>query len=81
MRNQSLMEFATLKYYILLVLAMVFWGGSWVSAQVVVSVAPPFTVGFFRFLTASLIFLPILLIWSFAMLLWTGWMDLLSAEK
>ncbi|MFX1319309.1 MAG: DMT family transporter [Promethearchaeota archaeon] len=56
------MEFATLKYYILLVLAMVFWGGSWVSAQVVVSVAPPFTVGFFRFLTASLIFLPLLLV-------------------
>ena len=40
---------------------MVFWGGSWVSAQIVVSVAPPMTVGFFRFFTASLIFLPLLL--------------------
>ncbi len=55
------MKFTTLKYYILLILAMIFWGGSWVSAQVVVSVAPPFTVGFFRFLTASLILLPLLL--------------------
>ncbi|TRO55612.1 EamA family transporter, partial [Candidatus Bathyarchaeota archaeon] len=56
-----MMKFTTLKYYILLILAMIFWGGSWVSAQVVVSVAPPFTVGFFRFLTASLILLPLLL--------------------
>jgi drug/metabolite transporter (DMT)-like permease len=56
------MKFATLKFYILLIFAMIFWGGSWVSAQVVVSVAPPFTVGFFRFLTASVIFLPLLLV-------------------
>ncbi len=55
------MKLAATKYYILLILAMIFWGGSWVSAQVVVSVAPPFTVGFFRFFTASLIFLPLLL--------------------
>ena len=55
------MKFTTLKYYILLILAMIFWGGSWVSAQIVVSIAPPFTVGFFRFLTASLILLPLLL--------------------
>ncbi|MFW9933985.1 MAG: DMT family transporter [Candidatus Thorarchaeota archaeon] len=48
------------KFYILLILTMIFWGGSWVSAQIVVMVAPPFTVGFFRFLTASLIFLPLL---------------------
>lgn len=40
---------------------MVFWGGSWVSAQIVVSVGPPMTVGFFRFFTASLIYLPILI--------------------
>jgi drug/metabolite transporter (DMT)-like permease len=55
------MKFTTLKYYILLILAMIFWGGSWVSAQVVVTIAPPFTVGFFRFFTASLIFIPLLL--------------------
>ncbi|MHA2405485.1 MAG: DMT family transporter [Candidatus Hermodarchaeia archaeon] len=55
------MKIAVAKYYILLILAMIFWGGSWVSAQIVVSVAPPMTVGFFRFFTASLIFLPLFL--------------------
>jgi len=50
-----------LNYYILLVLGMMFWGGSWVSAKIVVAVAPPFTVGFFRFLIASLFFLPLLI--------------------
>ncbi|MFX1564793.1 MAG: DMT family transporter [Promethearchaeota archaeon] len=49
-----------MKYYILLILAMIFWGASWVSAQIVVTVAPPMTVGFFRFFTASLIFLPLM---------------------
>jgi drug/metabolite transporter (DMT)-like permease len=56
------MKLAVAKYYILLILAMIFWGGSWVSAQIVVSIAPPMTVGFFRFFTASLIFLPLLLV-------------------
>jgi len=56
------MKLADVKYYILLILAMIFWGGSWVSAQIVVTVAPPMTVGFFRFFTASLVFLPLLLV-------------------
>ena len=51
-----------LHYYILLVLGMMFWGGSWVSAKIVVAVAPPFTVGFFRFFIASLFFAPLLLV-------------------
>lgn len=55
------MKLGSWKYYILLILAMVFWGGSWVSVKIVISNAPPMTVGFFRFLTASLIFIPILL--------------------
>ncbi|MFX1299332.1 MAG: DMT family transporter [Promethearchaeota archaeon] len=55
------MKLNSWKYYCLLILAMVFWGGSWVSVKIVVSNAPPMTVGFFRFLTASLIFIPILL--------------------
>jgi drug/metabolite transporter (DMT)-like permease len=55
------MKLGSWKYYTLLILAMVFWGGSWVSVKIVVSNAPPMTVGFFRFLTASLIFIPILL--------------------
>lgn len=40
---------------------MIFWGGSWVSAKIVVSVAPPMTIGFFRFLIASVFFVPIIL--------------------
>jgi len=55
------MKLGSWKYHFLLILAMVFWGGSWVSVKIVVSNAPPMTVGFFRFFTASLIFIPILL--------------------
>ena len=55
------MKLGSWKYYLLLILAMVFWGGSWVSVKIVVSNAPPLTVGFFRFLIASIIFIPILL--------------------
>lgn len=40
-------------YYGALILAMFFWGGSWVSADIIVEIAPPFTVGFFRFLIAT----------------------------
>ncbi len=38
---------------------MLFWGGSWVSAKILVSelAAPPMTIGFFRFLIASVLFL------------------------
>jgi drug/metabolite transporter (DMT)-like permease len=49
-----------LKYYIALILAMFFWGGSWVSAKVLVAIAPPLTIGFFRFLIASMLFLVLL---------------------
>ena len=41
----------------MLVVAMAFWGGSWVSAKIVVTIAPPMTIGFFRFLTATVLFL------------------------
>ncbi|TFG06668.1 DMT family transporter [Candidatus Thorarchaeota archaeon] len=44
-------------YYGTLILAMFFWGGSWVSADIIIEIAPPFTVGFFRFLIASVPFL------------------------
>jgi len=49
------------RYYALLVLTMFVWGGSWVSAKIVVAIAPPLTVGFFRFLIASALFIPIIL--------------------
>jgi drug/metabolite transporter (DMT)-like permease len=44
------------KYYAMLIVAMAFWGGSWPSAKIVVGIAPPMTIGFFRFLSASVLF-------------------------
>jgi drug/metabolite transporter (DMT)-like permease len=49
-----------LRYYVMLVFAMAFWGGSWPSAKIIVEIAPPMTIGFFRFLTASILFLILL---------------------
>ncbi|MHA1247534.1 MAG: DMT family transporter [Candidatus Thorarchaeota archaeon] len=51
------MDSKTAQNYLLLVAAMLFWGGSWVSAKVVVSLAPPMTVGFMRFAVATALFL------------------------
>jgi drug/metabolite transporter (DMT)-like permease len=56
------MPVGPVKYYALLVLTMAVWGGSWVSAKIVVAIAPPLTVGFFRFLIASLFFTPLMLV-------------------
>ncbi len=52
------------KYYAMLIIAMAFWGGSWVSAKLVVNLAPgmTMTVGFLRFFTASIFFMILLLI-------------------
>ena len=36
---------------------MFVWGGSWVSAKIAVAIAPPLTIGFFRFLFATILFL------------------------
>jgi drug/metabolite transporter (DMT)-like permease len=49
-----------LKYYVMLVIAMAFWGGSWPSAKITVGIAPPMTIGFFRFLIGGLLFLILL---------------------
>jgi len=49
-----------IKYYIGLIVAMFFWGGSWVSAKILVEIAPPMTIGFFRFLIASVFFLTLI---------------------
>ena len=43
--------------YALLIFAMIVWGGSWVSAKITVAIAPPLTIGFFRFLFATILFL------------------------
>ena len=48
------------RYYAMLVVAMAFWGGSWPSADIIVGIAPPMTIGFFRFLSASILFLILL---------------------
>ena len=44
------------KYYAMLIIVMAFWGGSWSSAKIIVGMAPPMTIGFFRFLSASILF-------------------------
>ena len=49
-----------LRYYVMLVIAMAFWGGSWPSAKITVGIAPPMTIGFFRFLIGGLLFLILL---------------------
>jgi len=52
------------RYYTMLAITMAFWGGSWVSAKIIVNIAPgmTMTVGFLRFFTASLFFVVVLLI-------------------
>lgn len=50
------------KYYAMLIIAMAVWGGSWVSAKITVALAPPMTIGFFRFFIASILFLILLLV-------------------
>lgn len=50
------------KYYAMLIVAMAFWGGSWVSADITVTLAPLMTIGFFRFFIASILFLVFLLV-------------------
>ncbi len=50
------------KYYAMLIVAMAAWGGSWVSAKIIVALAPPMTIGFFRFFIASILFLILLLV-------------------
>ena len=50
------------KYYAMLIVAMAVWGGSWVSGKITVALAPPMTIGFFRFFIASILFLILLLV-------------------
>ncbi len=50
--------------YFMLVVTMILWGGSWPITHELVRVAPPFTIGFFRFFIASLLFLPALYMYN-----------------
>ncbi len=51
------MERPDVKYYVMLVMAMLLWGFSWVSKDVAVGLATPMTVGLFRYFFASITFL------------------------
>ncbi|TFG08577.1 DMT family transporter [Candidatus Thorarchaeota archaeon] len=53
---RKLMENPDTKYYFMLIMAMALWGMSWVSKDVAVGLASPMTVGFFRYLFASVSF-------------------------
>jgi drug/metabolite transporter (DMT)-like permease len=46
--------------YLALIIAMFLWGASWVSVKVLVSIAPPMTIGFYRYSIAGLLFLILL---------------------
>ncbi|RDE11939.1 MAG: hypothetical protein C4K47_08900 [Candidatus Thorarchaeota archaeon] len=52
------MASASTKDYTFLILTMFFWGGSWVSGKIIVTTAPAFTIGFLRFLLASILLVP-----------------------
>ena len=45
-----------LKAHVLVFLTTIFWGLSWPVAKILVGIAPPMTIGFFRFLLATIIF-------------------------
>ncbi|MFQ5981559.1 MAG: DMT family transporter [Candidatus Heimdallarchaeota archaeon] len=46
--------------YALLVLAMAFWGGSWVAGKVISEIAAPLSLAFWRFVLSSLVLVPTL---------------------
>ncbi|MFW9846287.1 MAG: DMT family transporter [Candidatus Thorarchaeota archaeon] len=48
------------KYYAALLISMLVWGASWVAIKILTSIAQPFTIGFFRYSIASLLFLILL---------------------
>ncbi len=50
------------KYYILLTMAMAFWGLSWPISKLLVELTSQITIGFFRFFIASCIFVPVFLV-------------------
>ncbi len=52
-------------FYLLMVIATLGWGISWPIGKILVDVAPPLTIGFFRFLIAFCCFGPILF-WKYS---------------
>lgn len=50
-----------IKFGLLIVLAMIIWGGSWVSAKAIADAMPPETLTFWRFFVSFLSMLPVML--------------------
>lgn len=48
------------KYYIAMIFSMFLWGATWVSIKILVSISPPMTIGFFRYVVAALLFVLLL---------------------
>jgi drug/metabolite transporter (DMT)-like permease len=48
------------KYYAALIFCMFAWGASWVAIKVLVGMAPPMTIGFFRYTVALVLFISLL---------------------
>lgn len=48
----------------LIVISMIIWGGSWVSAKVISNALPPETLVFWRLFITSISFIPILFFWK-----------------
>jgi len=51
------------KYYGMMLVTAFFWGGSWVSADILVELAPPMIIGFFRFFVGLIFFAILLRAW------------------
>lgn len=54
------MNITDYKYHLFLIITMISWGISWPVSKLLVADIPPLVVGFFRFLIASLLFIPTL---------------------
>lgn len=49
-----------IKFSFLIIISMIIWGGSWVSAKVIVATLPPETLTFWRFFISFIAMLPVL---------------------
>ncbi len=64
--------------FVMLIVAMIFWGLSWPLAKILVPLATSFQIGFFRFIIASVVYLTIFIIKFRANLktyTWKSWLQ------
>lgn len=52
------------RYYIMMLVTTFLWGGSWVSGDLIVELAPPMAIGFLRFMVALIPFLVLLRVYQ-----------------